>query len=407
MIATLQKPTIENDGSSFVDMDSIPKIVSKSGPQKPRTGIILALVVLVLISAGGLTYWVLAKTSASSTAGSPSVAVPTATAVRIFVVGSRNSKPASQSLTGVIRARHEVQLAFRVGGKINKRHVEVGQVVAKGDLLFELEPEDFDLQVQTARANLEVAKAAVQRWIAEEKRLQELLRINAVSPSEYEKGLADRDSALGLRQSAEKQLELATNQLGYCRLVADESGVMTSIEVEAGQVVAAGARLGSLAQTNELEAVIDVPENRLPSLVRNETKVEFWSMPGFSLPAKLREVSPIADVTTRTFRARFTLLQPSEKIKLGMTASVSLPEEDHRAGVEIPLTSIMSHDGKPSVWLLDSSESSISSRPITVEKFSDDHAFVLEGLKAGDKIVSAGVQKLDVGMSVRVWEIQP
>ncbi len=223
MIATLQKPTIENDGSSFVDMDSIPKIVSKSGPQKPRTGIILALVVLVLISAGGLTYWVLAKTSASSTADSPSVAVPTATAVRIFVVGSRNSKPASQSLTGVIRARHEVQLAFRVGGKINKRHVEVGQVVAKGDLLFELEPEDFDLQVQqTARANLEVAKAAVQRWIAEEKRLQELLRINAVSPSEYEKGLADRDSALGLRQSAEKQLELATNQLGYCRLVADE-----------------------------------------------------------------------------------------------------------------------------------------------------------------------------------------
>lgn len=407
MIATLQKPTAENDGSSFVDTGSSPKLARKQPSHKSRSKAVAVLVVSTLLGVSGAGYWISTKVGSTSMSPSASASTPIATAVRVFVVGSRESKPASQRLTGVVRARHETQLAFRVGGKIEKRYVEVGQAVAKGELLFELDAQDFDLQVQTAKANLEVAKAAVQRWVAEEKRLQELLRSNAISPSEYEKVLADRDGALGLRQSAEKQLELATNQLRYCRLVADEPGVITAIDAEAGQVVAAGARIGSLAQTNEFEAVIDIPENRLPSLVRNETRVEFWSLPGLSLPAKLREVSPIADPVTRTFRARFSLLNPSEQIKLGMTASVTLPEEHHRPGMTVPLTAIFSQSGKPTVWLLDASEASISARPITVEKFSDDHALISDGLQTGDKIVSAGVQKLDAGMKVRIWEIQP
>jgi multidrug efflux pump subunit AcrA (membrane-fusion protein) len=184
--------------------------------------------------------------------------------VRVFVVGSITPKSSMSSLTGVVRARHEISLAFRVSGKIRQRYVEVGQRVEKGAPLFDLDPEDFGLQLRTAQANLDVAEATVQRTAADAERSAELRRVNANSESEYERVQAERAIAIGQRQSALRQLELARNQLMYCRLSADEAGVITAISAEAGQVVTAGFRVAELAQTEELEAVIDIPENRIP-----------------------------------------------------------------------------------------------------------------------------------------------
>ncbi len=145
--------------------------------------------------------------------------------VRVFKVGSIAPSKTQSGLTGVVRARHETNLAFRVSGKILRRQVEVGQGVGKGELLFELDSEDYSIQLRTAQANLDVAEAALRRAVLDEKRASELKRSNAISASEYEKSLSERDIAIGQHLSAEKQLELANNQLSYCRLVADESGV--------------------------------------------------------------------------------------------------------------------------------------------------------------------------------------
>jgi RND family efflux transporter MFP subunit len=327
--------------------------------------------------------------------------------VRVFVVGSVKPGSSTSSLTGVVRARHELDLAFRVNGKIRQRHVEVGQSVAKGTPLFDLDPEDFGLQLRTAQANLDVAEATVQRTAADAERAKELRRVNANSESEYEKVQAERAIAVGQRESALKQLELARNQLLYCRLSADESGVITAIFAEAGQVVTAGFRVAQLAQTDELEAVIDIPENRIPSERPKDSIVRFWSLPNVFVPAKLREISPVADSITRTFRSRFTLMDPPREVKLGMTATVEWSNTSDRNNVSIPASAIFERDNVPMVWLVDLDSGSISAKSIRIALVGDREVVVSDGLVAGQTIVSAGVQKLDEKLRVRVWESLP
>ncbi len=406
MNSTMNAPRQKNDKWSTIDVasDNFDTNKVKLPRRRRRTLVVLAITVAVaVVGIAGFLAW---RRGVAISRPSEST-IPAVIPVRVFVVGSRSANSTGQMLTGVVRPRHETQLAFRIGGKIRTRHVEVGQTVSKGDLLFELDPEDFRLQVENAQANLEVARAGVQRSVAEEKRLAELLSARAISQAEYERALADRDIAVGQRQSAERQLDLAKNQLAYCRLIADESGIITVIEVEAGQVVTAGGRLGSLAQTNELDAVIDIPENRIPSDTTMEATVQFWSLPGLAVSAKLREMSPIADAMTRTFRARFTLFQPPPDVKIGMTTSVVLSRGDAANTLLIPLQSVLTRNDQASVWLLDETGTSIRAQPISIAKYGDENIVVSSGLKLGDKIVSAGVQKLDEGLRVRVWEIQP
>jgi len=327
--------------------------------------------------------------------------------VRIFVVGSVTPKSSISSLTGVVRARHEINLAFRVNGKIRQRYVEVGQTVAKGAPLFDLDPEDFGLQLRTAQANLDVAEATVQRTVADADRAAELRRVNANSESEFERVQAERAIAVGQRQSALRQLELARNQLMYCRLSADESGVITAISAEAGQVVTAGFRVAELAQIEELEAVIDIPENRIPRERPKDSVARFWSLPTLAVPAKLREISPVADSVTRTFRSRFTLLEPPREVKLGMTTTVEWSNSSVQNEVSIPATAVFQRDSMPTVWVFDKENGSISAKSIKISMVGDREIVVSEGLAVGQSIVSAGVQKLDEKQRVRVWESLP
>ena len=327
--------------------------------------------------------------------------------VRVFQVGSVESQQTLSGLTGVVRARHEINIAFRVSGKIQQRLVEVGQAVGKGELLFELDSEDFAIQQRTAQANLDVAEASLRRATQDEKRASVLKKSNAISDSEYEESLSDRDIEIGQHQSAQKQLELANNQLSYCRVSADESGVITSIDAEAGQVVAAGFRIAAMAQSDEFEAVVDIPENRLPKDQNLKPIVRFWSLPNVTVLAKLREISPVADPLTRTFRSRFTLIDPPRDIKLGMTATVEWSNAANINEVSIPASAIFQRDGQPAVWLVDTQHGTINATPIKIALVGDREVKVSAGLTNGQTIVSAGVQKLDEGVRVRVWENLP
>ncbi len=272
-------------------------------------------------------------------------------AVRVFEVkSSRDSR--SIQLTGSVRPRYQTDVAFRVSGKILRRYVEVGDRVAAGQLLFELDPQDYQLQLKSAEADLQSQNAAVLQAIAEEKRLKELRRTNAVSASEYDKGLSDRDIALGKQASDQKQLELAQNQLSYCKLQADADGIVTSVTAEAGQVVTLGTPVCSIAQLQELEAVIDIPENHLTDRRELTTQATFWSLPGIECTARLREIAPTADPLTRTYRARFTLVEPPADVKLGMTVTVALDASAGDQLIEIPASSIIREHNQPAVWKL-------------------------------------------------------
>jgi len=309
-----------------------------------------------------------------------------------------------------------------VAGKILKRRIEVGQTVNQGDVLFELDSEDYVLQQRSAEANLLVATASVKQSTAEERRLGELRRSNAISQSEYDLGLSARDVALGRESSTQRQLELAKNQLAYCRLLADTSGVVISVQAETGQVVTAGTPVCILAQVDQLEAVVDIPENRSSLAQGLPASVQFWSLPNEIVSARLRELSPVADTITRTFRARFSIENPPTAIHLGMTATVTweeqrpanmggLSSESRSIATKIPASAIIQYEGRSAVWLATPEASNpsvfhIRPRMIQVNNYGDKMIEVTSGLSQGQLIVSAGVQKLDEAMKVSIWELE-
>lgn len=331
--------------------------------------------------------------------------------VRVFRLGTVSPSESSQSLTGTVKARYEHVSSFRISGKILKRHVNVGDRVTPGTLLFELDREDYELQHKTALANVEVAKASVAQSTAEERRVNQLRKSNAVSASEYERSLSERDIAVGRLDAAEKQLELAINQLDYCELRSDVEGTIVSVAVEAGQVVVPGMALCTTAQSGELEAVVDIPENRLAnyeSMSQSGAKlqVSFWSLPDLNVNAKLRELSPSADPQTRTYRGRFTLENPPAQVRLGMTATVHLQKLNSEVTFRVPSTAILRSGKTPAVYRVDSASGKLTVVPVKLEEFQDDTVSISGDLKDGDLIVSAGIQKLDASRTVRIWEVQ-
>lgn len=412
MITTLAAASNETDDLSEIDIETTPEGHGEDVLKKLRVRrwLIAAISLSIVAVAAYVAASALRQRQVTGPMSSGNFITPDkeSTPVRIFVVGGAKKTDNSLTITGTVRARHELPIAFRVSGKVERRLIEVGQTVKADEVIYELDPEDFLLQVESSQADLQVAVADVQRAVAEEKRLAELIRTNAVSPSEYERSLAERDIAIGQRSAAERRLELAKNQLGYTKLVADADGIILSIEAEAGQVVSAGSKVATLAETDELEAVIDIPENRWPHTSDLKTQVRFWSMPDVIVQAKLRELSPIADPVTRTFRGRFTLISPPASVKLGMTASVDLSDGHGQTNNEyaIPASCLMKTGDDVFVWVLDEKANRVRRNVVTVSRYGDELAYVSSGLTSGTPIVSAGVQKLDENMPVRVWEVE-
>src|SRR5947209_4748032 len=264
-----------------------------------------------------------------------SVTPPTAShsprTVRVKEV-TADATASEQTYTGIVRARYETDLAFRVGAKIVSRHVEIGQRVAAGTLLFRLDATDYRLAVKAAEADLAAAEAEVVQSVAEHDRQLRSYRSGAGSSSDLDKARSARDVAVGRRDRAREGLTLANNRLSYCELTADADGVITALPAEAGQVVAEGQVVARLARDGEREAVISLPENQAVAARSARATVTLWAAPGASYPAVLRELSPTADPVTRTYQARFTIQNAGPKVVLGMTATVHLAPADAAPG---------------------------------------------------------------------------
>lgn len=318
-----------------------------------------------------------------------------------------DAEAAERAYTGVIQARYEADLAFRVGGKIATRHVEVGQRVRAGEVLLRLDPMDYRLSVKAAEADLAVAEAELLQATAEDARLLRLLKGGAVTTSDFDRGRSARDAALGHRDRARESLALARNRLAYCDLIADADGVITSLSAEAGQVVAEGRGVARFARDGEREAVVNLPENLAAAAKGARSRVTLWSDPGHSYPAALRELSPTADPVTRTYRACFTIADPGPSVALGMTATVHLAPADGTPGYALPLSSLLRDGDRPAVWVIDRQTGAIALSAVEVLEYRQEQVILGNGVKPGDLVVTAGVQKLDSAMTVRPWEGNP
>lgn len=304
--------------------------------------------------------------------------------------------------SGDIKARYESALGFRVGGKIRQRRVDVGAHVKAGDLIAELDPQDLHLQAGSARAALAAADADLATAKSERDRYEALRGKNFVSETQFD-AVDNRLKAAAARATeARAALNVAQNQAGYSELRADHDGVITSIVVEAGQVVAPGQTIATLARDGEREVEISVPESRIADYQKDQAAtIELWAESGTHLAGTLREIAPEADSTTRTFRVRVALGDNSDKAKLGQTARVFFSGSESDAAHLIPLASLYEKDGKPAVWLVDAKTRQVHLTAVTVSAYREQGVVLMDGVNTQDWIIAAGVHKLREGQTIR------
>jgi RND family efflux transporter MFP subunit len=309
-------------------------------------------------------------------------------------------KDESREFPGVVRARYETDLGFRVAGKLVARLINVGDRVQAGDVVARLDRRDLQLQVESAEAELAAATSSLAQAAADELRYQNLKSRGYAAVADYERKKAAKDEAEGRLERAQRTLELARNQLGYADLKADADGVITATLAESGQVVALGQAVARLAHRGEMEAVVALPETRLGEARQSDASVRLWAGPDRRFSARLRELSPQADATTRTYAARFTIENPDDTVALGMTATVVLSRPADTMVAKVPLAAILNRGTGPTVYRVDGA-GVLERRSITVSSFNEVAALITSGLEDGDQIVTLGVQMLEAGQKVR------
>ena len=313
------------------------------------------------------------------------------------------AEDSAREFVGVVRARYETDLGFRVAGKIVARVVNVGDRVRVGDVVARLDPQDLKLQVESAEAEYAAAKSNRAQATADFERYVTLKARGFASIAEFDRKTAAKDEAEGRIERARRALDLARNQLNYAELKADADGVITATTAEPGQVVAVGQPVARLAHRGEKEAVIALPETWLAEARTAKAALRLWSEPDRSLAARLRELSPQADPATRTYAARFTIPDADETVAFGMTATVTLTRAGESARAKLPLAAILNRGSGPSVFVVGEGDT-LALRKVEVASFNEDWAFVASGVSAGDTVVTLGVQKLAPGDKVRIVE---
>lgn len=302
--------------------------------------------------------------------------------------------------SGEIKARREDALGFQVGGRIRRRLVEVGDTVAAGAPLMELDPSDTALNASAYRAQVDAARAQLAQAKADAQRYEALAQKGYVGRSDLEKARLSVDTATQSLRAAEANHRVAANQAGYTVLRATAPGVITAIDAEAGRVVQAGQVVIHVAEDGERELVVSVPESRVDELrTARSLAVELWADPARRYQGRLRELAPDTDDVTRTYAARVSVLDADAALRLGMTAKLTVGlgvGEDLR---RVPLTAILDTDGKPRVWIVTASMR-VEARPVTLARAARDAVLVSQGLHDGDVVVTAGVHLLRDGQKV-------
>jgi membrane fusion protein, multidrug efflux system len=363
----------------------------------------LTLVAVSSLAVAGIGYGALSwQARGAQTAANETIVRP----ARVVEIAYR-AETQSLVLAGTVVPRIESPLGFRVAGKLVRRAVDVGTVVQAGQLIAELDPNDYKLAVENARAAYAAAEGDFMRAKADHDRYLQLRNSSAFMQQTLDTRKSAWVTAQGRMDQAKSQLESAENNVAYTELRADAPGVITAVQAESGQVVAQGQGVVKLARTNELEILVGVPEHRLQAARATDTaSFELWSEPGKRYTAKLRELSPSADPTTRTYPARFSVIDKPTFIGLGMTATLAFERPDAQSVAEVPLAAIFQHGTHPAVWVVDKTTGVVELRPVVIARWRSDSAAIKSGVKDGELIATAGVHKLEPGQKVKPLQQQ-
>ena len=373
-------------------------------PQLPSNfPVKLALIAVGALAVAGIGYSAYALQAKSTRVAAVETVVRPA---RVMEITYRREGQ-SLVLAGTVVPRIESQLGFRVAGKIVRRAVDVGAVVQAGQMIAELDPTDYRLAVDNARAAFAAAEGDFMRAKADHERYLQLRNGAAFMQQTLDTRKSAAVTAQGRMDQAKSQLESAEHNLAYTELRADAAGVITAVQAESGQVVAQGQSVAKLARTDELEILVGVPEHRLQAARATvAASFELWSEPGKRHPARLRELSPSADPTTRTYPARFSVIDKPAFIGLGMTATLAFERPDAQPVAEVPLAAIFQHGTRPAVWVVDKESGTVELRAVQIARWRNDTAAILSGVRDGELIATAGVHKLEPGQKVKPLQQQ-
>jgi len=320
--------------------------------------------------------------------------------VRTVEISYDNAHESSRYV-GTVQSRHEVDQAFRVGGKIAQRKVDVGQFVREGDLLAVLDDSDYRLAEEASRQQWTVSVEQTRQADSDRQRLTALKTDGSVSAADDERAHTNAQTAHATAEAEARKLDLARNRLKYTVLRASRNGVVTAVRVEAGQVVAEGQPVVSIANPDESEIVIDVPEDQLSAFKNAQFKASLASAPNEVFDVTLRELSPQAAAQTRTYRAR---LKPVQALPLGATATVMAERVMSDVSVAaVPATALTQSSGQPALWVVTPEGKDpagiVELERVAVWGYRNDEVLV-SGPQAGVLVVTAGVQKMTSGLKV-------
>jgi RND family efflux transporter MFP subunit len=343
----------------------------------------------------GLLPFVLAACTDATSSTDPRTQPPL---VRIEAVKKTTSS--ERSFTGVVAARVQSDLGFRVPGKVLERLVDTGQNVRRGQPLMRIDPKDLGLALQAQEQAVTAAQARVRQTSQEESRYQALVATGAVSKSAYEKVKADAESARAELNAAQAQATVARNQTSYAVLLADADGVVVETLAEPGQVVAAGQVVVRVAHAGPREAIIELPETLRPAIGSTGRATLYGSR--LTGSAQLRQLSDAANRQTRTFEARYVLAGPLADAPLGSTISIQLSDGQLDPAQQVPIGAIFDSGKGAGVWLVEGETPRVTWRAVQIVRLGDESASVVGKLKAGDRVVALGAHLLHEGEQVRL-----
>jgi len=317
----------------------------------------------------------------------------------VRLVTATEATESERRFTGVVAARVQSNLGFRVPGKIIKRLVDVGQQVKAGQALMQVDESDLRLAVMAKRNAVIAARAVAVQARADEKRYGTLVQTNAVSVQRYEQAKAALDTAEAQLAAAEAEARVAENEATYSTLEADADGTVVETLGEPGQVVSAGQAVVKLAHTGPREAIVFLPEAVRPA-IGSLAEASVYGNGQQRWSARLRQLSDAADPQTRTYEARYVLDGDAAEAPLGATVTLRLKSQAAQLDVQVPLGAVLDDGRKTGVWVLDDATSTVRFHPVKLVRVSGETA-VISGLSSRESIVSLGAHLLQEGARVR------
>src|SRR5258705_9174004 len=298
------------------------------------------------------------------------------------------------SLTGQIQAKDQINLAFRIGGRLLERNVTIGDPVAPGQVVARIEPQDFKNSLLSAEADLASAQAVLANSKGTEGRQSELLSKGFTTQAQYDQAEQQRKTAQAQVESAQARLQNARDNLTYTDLKSDVAGSVTAKGAEPGEIVAAGRMILQVAKQGDRYAVFNVPSQLIRQSPRDpEVTVSLSDDPTIVATGRVREVAPQADAATGTYVVKVALDNPPDAMRLGATiiGQVKIQSE---AVIQLPGTALTQSEGKPAVWVVDPAKKTVSLLPVVVDHYDTSSVIVVDGLRDGDIVVTAVVQEL-------------